>query len=149
MALHESPFQAIRESALKRIRLSEAPAAAIRQQAINAAGLRTSGAGQIPLIEAARARALAEAGVEESIAGQEAGQLGAERLASLQNQFALQQLRLGGELQSGMEATRARRGFQGGLVGLGLGLGAGFLKNALLSKYPGLRPQPTQFSMAS
>lgn len=138
MALSELPFQNIRESALRRIRLSEAPAAAMRQQAINVAGLRTSGVGQLPLIEAARNRALSEAGIEESISGQEAQQLGSERLARLQNELAIQRM----EKEYGLAAlagkTGARQDFQSELAGLGLGIGAGALKGALLSQYPWL-----------
>lgn len=142
MALEDLPFQNIRESALKRIRLSEAPAAALRQQAINAAGLKTSGVGQLPLIQAARNRALQEAGIEESISGQEAQQLGSERLASLQHQFALEQLRQEAALKQDLAGTAARRAFQSAITGKLLDIPLGAFGGALTKRF-GPKPAPT------
>lgn len=139
-SLDQLPFERIREAGLRRIRLGLAPRAAQAQQNVNTAGVRTSGVGQLPMLGLMRDSALAEAGLEESISGQQAQQAGAERMARLQ--ATLQDWLM--QRQAGYEAdaanTASRRGLQGALISKGLGAAGGLLKTALAVKYPWLRP---------
>jgi hypothetical protein len=117
----EPTFDELRQAAMRRIRAQQAPQAQRIASSVRAAGVQTSGVGQLPGLEAERNRSASEAQLETGIAEQRLGQLGA--LEQLQHQAAIQRQRDEWLANYGTneERTAARERLQAALIGAGAG----------------------------
>lgn len=117
----EPTFDELRNAAMRKLRAQQAPQAERISSTVRAAGLRTSGVGLLPNLEAERNRASGEADLETGIYGKRLDQLGA--LEQLRTQAQLQHERDQWLAEYGSEQERAgaRERLQAALIGAGAG----------------------------
>ena len=118
----EPTFKGVLGAVLRRIRLGGRAQQQRISQAVRTAGLRTSGVGQIPGIEAERGRRLAEAGAVTQLGQQRLGQLGGLERIRAQIPIFRELSRLRREETREAETGRTRRALIGGGAAIFSGL---------------------------
>lgn len=118
----EPTFSGVADALKRRLRVGRLGQQSRIGQLVKSAGLRTSGVGQIPLIEAERTRQSQEAGIEGQLGSQRLGQLGSLEQIKLQGTIQERLGRLRGDRAGDIARTRARESLRNALIGSGLGL---------------------------
>lgn len=96
-------------------------------QSIRNSGLRTSGVGQIPYLQAERNRSMNEAGLISQLSGQRLGQIGTQENMALAHQYSMEQLRLQNQIAQEAARAAANSSLQNALVAGGAGALTGWL----------------------
>lgn len=128
--LNEPTYELLRQAARAKLRAGLEPQAQRISQSVRAAGVRTSGVGLLPGLEAERNRSAAELGLESNIAGQRLGQLGSLEQINLQGEWDLKKAREMAALQDAAQRRIGNQQMTNALIGAGGGALGGWLGRA-------------------
>ena len=119
-------YESVLKASQDRLRGMSLPSFERTAQTIKNAGLRTSGVGQIPYLQAERNRASGEADILASLAGQRLGQIGSQEAMDKQFQHNLELAKYGWARQQAIAREQANSALMGSLIAGGASLGAGY-----------------------